>query len=60
VRASLVAPNVFTHKGEAKSVTAGCQIEMLGGHWNAYRLDKGRYPTTLQGLSALWQMPTAS
>ncbi len=30
VLASLVAPNVFTHVGEAKNVTARSQIEMLG------------------------------
>ena len=57
VLASLVAPNVFTHVGEAKNVTAGSQIEMLGAALDAYRLDNGRYPTTAQGLAALWQAP---
>lgn len=58
VLASLVAPNVFTHVGEAKNVTARSQIEMLGAALDAYRLDNGRYPTTAQGLAALWQSPT--
>jgi len=58
VLASLVAPNVFTHVGEAKNVTARSQIEMLGAALDAYRLDNGRYPTTAQGLAALWQTPT--
>jgi general secretion pathway protein G len=48
VLASLVAPNVFTHVGEAKHVTARSQIEILGAALDAYRLDNGRYPTTAQ------------
>jgi general secretion pathway protein G len=31
---------------------------MLGAALDAYRLDTGRYPTTAQGLEALWRMPT--
>src|SRR5438105_3546541 len=30
---------------------------MLGAVLDAYRLDNGRYPTTAQGLAALWQAP---
>jgi len=58
VLATFVAPNVFKHVGEAKNVTARSQIEMLGAALDAYRLDNGRYPTTAQGLAALWQTPT--
>src|ERR1051326_6202579 len=58
VLASMVAPNVFKHVGEAKNVTARSQIEMLGAALDAYRLDNGRYPTTAQGLVALWQTPS--
>jgi general secretion pathway protein G len=58
VLAGLVAPNVVKHVGEAKNVTARSQIEMLGAALDAYRLDNGRYPTTAQGLGALWQTPT--
>jgi len=57
VLAGLVAPNVFKHVGEAKSVSARSQIEMLGAALDAYRLDNGRYPATDQGLGALWQAP---
>ena len=60
VLAGMVAPNVFKHVGEAKSVTARSQIEMLGAALDAYRLDIGRYPTTSQGLAALWQAPTGA
>ena len=57
VLAALVAPNVFRHVGTAKDAAAKSQIEMLGAALDAYRLDNGRYPTTAQGLAALWQEP---
>jgi general secretion pathway protein G len=57
VLATLVAPNVFRHIGTARATTAKTQIEMLGAALDAYRLDNGRYPTTEQGLAALWQAP---
>jgi general secretion pathway protein G len=57
VLAALVAPNVFRHVGGAKDSAARAQIEMLGAALDAYRLDNGRYPTTAQGLDALWQEP---
>jgi len=58
ILATLVAPNIFQHVGAAKSATAKSQIEMLGAALDAYRLDNGRYPTTEQGLAALWEKPT--
>jgi general secretion pathway protein G len=58
ILATLVAPNVFQHVGAAKDATARSQIEMLGAALDAYRLDNGRYPTTAQGLAALWTAPT--
>lgn len=58
ILATLVAPNIFQHVGAAKSATAKSQIEMLGTALDAYRLDNGHYPTTQQGLGALWQEPT--
>ena len=57
--ATLVAPNIFRHVGAAKETTARAQIEMLGAALDAYRLDAGRYPTTQQGLEALWTAPSA-
>jgi len=59
ILASLVAPNVFRHLGTAKDAAARAQIEMLGAALDAYRLDTGRYPTTAQGLDALWTAPTS-
>ena len=58
VLATLVAPNVFRHITAAKETTARSQIEMLSAALDAYRLDNGRYPSTTQGLSALWQQPS--
>ena len=58
ILATLVAPNVFQHVGAAKSATAKSQIEMLGAALDAYRLDNGSYPSTQQGLAALWEKPT--
>src|SRR5688500_12502761 len=59
ILATLVAPNVFKHVGSAKDATARSQIESLGAALDAYRLDNGRYPSTEQGLAALWEAPTA-
>ena len=58
ILATLVAPNIFQHVGAAKDATAKSQIEMLGAALDAYRLDNGHYPTTEQGLGALWEKPT--
>lgn len=57
ILATLVAPNVFRHVGAAKDATARTQIEMLGAALDAYRLDTGRYPSSEQGLDALWTRP---
>jgi len=58
ILATLVAPNVFQHVGAAKSTTAKSQMEMLSTALDAYRLDNGTYPSTEQGLGALWEMPS--
>ena len=56
--ATLVAPHIVRHVGAAKETTARAQIEMLGASLDAYRLDTGRYPTSPQGLEALWTEPS--
>jgi general secretion pathway protein G len=53
-----VAPNLFRNVDDAKVATARAQIESLATALDSYRLDHGRYPTTAQGLGALWQKPT--
>jgi general secretion pathway protein G len=57
ILATLVAPNVFQHVGSAKSATAKSQIEMLSTTLDAYRLSNGAYPSTEQGLGALYERP---
>ena len=57
ILATLVAPNVFQHVGTAKAATAKSQIEMLTTTLDAYRLSNGSYPTSEQGLVALWERP---
>jgi general secretion pathway protein G len=58
ILATLVAPNVFQHVGAAKSATAKSQMEMLSTALDAYRLGNGTYPSTEQGLQALYERPT--
>lgn len=57
ILATLVAPNLFRNVGGARIATARTQIEIFGTALDLYRLDNGSYPSTLQGLSALWQRP---
>lgn len=57
VLATFVAPSLFRNVNDARVATARAQIESFGTALDAYRLDNGRYPTTTQGLAALWQKP---
>ena len=59
ILAGLVAPQVFSHVGDARSTSARAQIENLGLALDAYRLDNHDYPTTQQGLGALTVKPDA-
>lgn len=60
ILATLVAPNVFQHVGTARATTARSQIEMFGAALDAYRLHTGRYPSTQEGLAALWTRPVSA
>ncbi len=57
VLATLVAPRLFRNVNDARVTTAKAQIESFGTALDSYRLDNGRYPSTTQGLAALWQKP---
>jgi len=57
VLATFVAPSLFRNVNDARVATAKAQIESFGTALDGYRLDNGRYPTTTQGLAALWQKP---
>lgn len=51
--AALVAPKFFGKVEESRMKAAQAQIELFGAALDQFRLDVGRYPTTMEGLSAL-------
>lgn len=53
----LIGLNVFKRLGESKQKAARVQISMLGDALDAFRLGVGRYPTTDEGLEALYKDP---
>lgn len=53
----LVGPEIVGRVGQSRVETARAQIEMLATQLDLYRLDNGTYPTTQQGLAALWEKP---
>jgi len=55
--AAYVGPRYFSQLGKSERGTAKAQIEGLGKALDAYRLDTGHYPTTEQGLAALFNKP---
>jgi general secretion pathway protein G len=55
--AGYVGPRFFAQIGKSESKTAAAQIDALGKALDQYRLDTGSYPTTEQGLGALWVKP---
>ena len=57
ILAGLVAPQVFSNVGDARSTAARAQIENFGLALDAYRLDNHQYPATEQGLAALMVPP---
>ena len=58
--AVLVAPRVIGKLAVAKDKAARAQIELLGTALDSYRLDNGSYPSSQQGLDALWAKPVTS
>jgi general secretion pathway protein G len=58
ILATLVGPSVFRRLAESRQVTSKDQIELFATALEHYRLDNGQYPSTEQGLNALWQQPT--
>ena len=55
--AGIVAPNVMSRLGGAKSKTARVQIEEFGAALDLYFLETGSYPTTDIGMNALFKQP---
>ena len=56
----LVGPRVLNYLGESRSKTAKLQIESFGSALDLFYLDTGRYPTTAEGLNALFAAVPAS
>jgi general secretion pathway protein G len=48
---------VTRHIGKAKVISAKNQIQIFSMALNSYFLDSGQYPSTEQGLAALWEKP---
>jgi general secretion pathway protein G len=55
--AAVAGPQAIKLLGGAKLDTARVQIRELGTILDVYRLDTGAYPTTSQGLQALYDRP---
>jgi general secretion pathway protein G len=55
--AGYVGPKFFAQIGKSEVKTAAAQIDGLTKALDQYRLDTGHYPTTEQGLNALWVKP---
>ncbi|MBU0918264.1 MAG: type II secretion system major pseudopilin GspG [Gammaproteobacteria bacterium] len=55
--AGYVGPQFFKQIGKSESKTATAQVDALSKALDQYRLDTGRYPSTEQGLGALWVQP---
>lgn len=49
--ATLVGPALLSNVGKGQRTTAASQVDNLESALDAYRLDVGRYPETLEGLS---------
>lgn len=58
--AALVAPNVFQHVATSNTTAVKSQLELVGAALDAYRLDNDTYPSSEQGLSALFRAPTGA
>jgi general secretion pathway protein G len=55
--AGYVAPRYFAQEGKSKVQVARAQIDSFDKALDQYRLDTGHYPTTEQGLAALFTRP---
>ncbi len=57
--AAIAAPQAVKLLGGAKTDTVRIQIRELGTILDVYQLETGAYPTTSQGLQALYERPPA-
>ena len=59
IAAVLLAPRLLGQAGRALQAQAAEEIETLGIALDRYAKDNGDYPSTEQGLKALWEKPEA-
>lgn len=59
ILAALIVPRVVGRTDDARIAAARQDIGAIMTALKMYRLDNGRYPTTEQGLRALFEKPTA-
>jgi general secretion pathway protein G len=57
--AAFVGPKYFSQIGKSQTQVARAQIEAFDKALDQYRLDTGHYPTSAQGLSALFSQPAS-
>lgn len=57
--AAFVAPKYFGQIGRSKTQVAKAQIDAFEKGLDQFRIDTGRYPTTEQGLVALFVQPNS-
>ncbi len=57
IAAVLLAPRLLGQAGRALQAEAANQIELLGIALDRYAKDNGDYPSTEQGVKALWEKP---
>jgi len=55
--ASLVVPNIIGQGERAKSKLVCVQMKSLKNSLDSFKLEEGRYPTTMEGLKALIKNP---
>ncbi len=55
--ASYVGPRYFGQLGKSEVSVAKAQIDAFGKALDAYRIDLGHYPSTEEGLGALFKAP---
>ena len=60
ILAAMVAPKILNRPDQAKKTVARSDIETVSQALELYRLDNGFYPSTDQGLEALFIKPNIS
>jgi general secretion pathway protein G len=53
----IVGPRFFGQISKSEITTARAQMDAIDKAIQAYRMDTGRYPSTAQGLKALYEAP---